>query len=234
MESDDNMVDDCLSDFSLLEAGDSETPRRKDTAPTASTFYDPSAEFENISTFKRFVPKQTVVKNFAANQQSVERLRRRRKELVQTLRDVNPHKTVNQDENEPSYKFNETTEFVKIQPEENESDEDELSPTNNDDKMKRVTRTFSINHMSQKNIYSDDEESTHKIDESYIDIHASDLENLPVKLVENDVMTNFKGAVLEGLTNFNYYLTDTGVMGLLGVKKLDFDNSRNPVQLFNK
>lgn len=174
-----------------------------------STVYDPSAEFENISTFKKFVPKQTVVKNFAVNQHSVERLRRRRKELAESLRGLNTPDKVPRPVHNQIDKHNETTEFVNIHPEEHLSEEDELSPSNNDDRMKRVTRTFSINHMSQKNMYSDDEESAHKMDESYIDIHASELENLPVKPFEKDVMTNFKGAVLEGLTNFNYYLTDT-------------------------
>ena len=38
---------------------------------------------------------------------------------------------------------------------------------------------------------------------------------------------------MEGLTNFNYYMHDTGVLSILGVKQLDYLES-TPIYLFNK
>lgn len=98
---------------------------------------------------------------------------------------------------------------------------------------------FSINNLSDKNRASkekaeEDDKLQQKIDESYISIHQSDYESIPKEQEEDDFVNNFKGAVLEGFTNFNYYLTDTGMMSIMGVKKLDFSDKEVPVKLYNK
>jgi hypothetical protein len=88
--------------------------------------------------------------------------------------------------------------------------------------------------MVDKNRYSDCDTSFNKYIDSYETIRSSETALIPAKPDEKNRLANFKGAFLEGLTNFNYYLSDTGVLGLLGVKKLDFNDSKSIVQLFDK
>ena len=67
-----------------------------------------------------------------------------------------------------------------------------------------------------------------QIEDTYVSISQSDYEGIND---QDDFVNNIKGAVLEHFTNFNYYLNDTGIMG---VKKLDFKEDGPIVKLFNK
>ena len=71
-------------------------------------------------------------------------------------------------------------------------------------------------------------------EEEFINIDEEEIEHLPIKLHEQNRYSYYKGVVRGGITNFNYFLHDKGLMKIVGVKTLNLDDEYARVQLFDK
>ena len=86
--------------------------------------------------------------------------------------------------------------------------------------------------MSDINLKNDFDFGVRSVEKSFLIINPNS-ENIPMHYQEDEsLIKNLTGAFYEGITNFGYFLSDAGLMGVLGINKLEFNNSKQKIWLF--
>lgn len=177
-----------------------------------------------------------------SNKENCDKVRFRKNMLKGTFDDFSVISKYDYTPTKPEKEHESPEGIVNIKYNEEEENLDDLSPTPDNENISYVSRKISIKNMTQKN-QNGANMMSNETDESFLEIDPSEIASMPTmpngnnmhtKPVDKNMISQFKGAALKGLTNFNYFLTDAGVMGLMGVKKLDFEDRANPVTMFGQ